>query len=95
MTDKLTFSSGGFQAKYGDKMSSVLDVQYRRPEEFGASVMASLLGANVHLEGVNKSKQFTFSTGLRYKNSRLILGSQDIKGQYLPSFIDLQTFFTY
>jgi len=95
MTDKLSFSSGGFQAKYGDKMSSVLDVNYRRPEELGGSVMMSLLGANVHLEGVNKSKQFTFSTGLRYKNSRLILSSQDIKGQYLPSFIDLQTFFTY
>ncbi|MFT5828546.1 MAG: hypothetical protein ACI9AB_001509, partial [Urechidicola sp.] len=95
MTDKLTFSSGGFQAKYGDKMASVLAVAYRRPEEFGGSVEASLLGANVHLEGTNKSKQFTYSTGFRYKNSRIILGSQDIKGQYLPSFIDLQGFFTY
>lgn len=95
MTDKISFSSGGFQAKYGDKMSSVLDVNYRRPEEFGGAVMMSLLGANIHLEGVNKSKQFTFSTGFRYKNSRLILGSQDIKGQYLPSFIDLQAFLTY
>ncbi len=95
MTDKLSFSSGGFQAKYGDKMASVLAVAYRRPEEFGGSVEASLLGANVHLEGTNKSKQFTYSTGFRYKNSRIILGSQDIKGQYLPSFIDLQGFFTY
>ncbi len=95
MTDKLTFSSGGFQAKYGDKMASVLDVTYRRPEDFGGSVMLSLLGANLHLEGVNKSKRFTYSTGFRYKDSRLILGSQDVKGQYLPSFIDLQGFFTY
>ena len=95
MTDKLKFSSGGFQAKYGDKMASVLDVDYRRPKEFGGSVESSLLGANVHLEGINKSKQFTYSTGFRYKNSRIILGSQDISGQYLPSFIDLQAFFTY
>ncbi len=95
MTDKLKFSSGGFQAKYGDKMASVLDVDYRRPKEFGGSVESSLLGANVHLEGTNKSKQFTYSTGFRYKNSRIILGSQDISGQYLPSFIDLQAFFTY
>ncbi|MBL6876035.1 MAG: carboxypeptidase-like regulatory domain-containing protein, partial [Chitinophagales bacterium] len=78
MTDKLKFSSGGFQAKYGDKMASVLDVDYRRPKEFGGSVESSLLGANVHLEGTNKSKQFTYSTGFRYKNSRIILGSQDI-----------------
>ncbi len=95
MTDKLKFSSGGFQAKYGDKMASVLDVDYRRPKEFGGSVESSLLGANVHLEGTNKSKQFTYSTGFRYKNSRIILGSQDISGQYLPSFVDLQAFFTF
>ena len=95
MTDKLTFSSGGFQAKYGDKMASVLDVDYRRPRSFGGSVEASLLGANLHLEGINKSKRFTYSTGFRYRDSRIILGSQDVTGQYLPSFIDLQGFFTF
>lgn len=95
MTDKLVFSSGGFQAKYGDKMSSVLDVTYRRPREFSGSVSASLLGANIQLEGLDKPRRFSYSLGFRYKTSRYILGSQDVKGQYLPSFIDLQGFFTY
>jgi hypothetical protein len=95
MTDKLTFSSGGFQAKYGDKMASVLDVYYRRPKKFSGTVSGSLLGANLQLEGTDKPKRFTYSVGFRYKTSRYVLGSQDVKGQYLPSFIDLQGFFTY
>ncbi len=96
MTDKLTFSTGGFQAKYGDKMSSVLDVKYRRPQEFSGSVSGSLFGANLHLEGTdNKTRRFSYSTGFRYKTSKFLLNSQDTKGQYLPTFIDFQGFFTY
>jgi len=96
MTDKLTFSTGGFQAKYGDKMSSVLDVKYRRPTEFSGSVTGSLFGANIHLEGTNKkTRRFSYSTGFRYKTSKFLLNSQDTQGQYLPTFIDFQGFFTY
>ena len=96
MTDKLTFSSGGFQAKYGDKMASVLDVKYRRPTEFRGSVSGSLFGANIQIEGTdNKTRRFSYSTGFRYKTSKFLLNSQDTKGQYLPTFIDFQGFFTY
>lgn len=95
MTDRIQFSSGGFQAKYGDKMSSVLDVKYRRPKKFGGSISGSLLGANLQLEGTNKPMRFTYSLGFRFKSSKYVLGAQDVSGQYLPSFIDLQGFFTY
>lgn len=96
MVDNLTFSSGGFQAKYGDKMASVLDVTYRKPKKFGGSVMGSLLGANIHLEGTNKkTRQFTYTLGFRYKTNKLVLSGQDTKGQYVPSFIDLQGLFSY
>jgi hypothetical protein len=95
LVDNVSFSSGGFQAKYGDKMSSVLDVTYRRPKEFRGSASASLLGGSVHLEGADKSRRFTYATGLRSRTSRILLSSQDIKGQYAPAFLDVQSFFTY
>lgn len=95
LVESVSFSSGGFQAKYGDKMSSVLDVTYRRPKEFKGSVSGSLLGGSMHVEGASKSRRFTYATGLRSRTSRLLLGSQDIKGQYAPAFLDIQSFFTY
>ncbi|MGB0886006.1 MAG: TonB-dependent receptor [Chitinophagales bacterium] len=95
MVDKIAFSAGGFQSKYGDKLSSVLDVKYKRPRKFGGSVSASLLGANVQLEGTDKSRNFTFAVGARYKTSRLLLGALDVNGQYQPTFVDVQGFFTY
>lgn len=96
----LSFSSGGFQAKYGDKLSSVLDIKYKRPDSLRASMSGSLLGATGHLEGSWKPKKdgyrtLRFLTGARYKTTRLLLGSLDVKGEYVPDFTDIQTYITY
>lgn len=96
----LSFSSGGFQAKYGDKLSSVLDVKYKRPDSLRASASASLLGASASLEGSikkrnNKFGAFRYLMGARYKTTRLLLGSLDLKGEYVPDFTDIQTYLTY
>ena len=95
MIESLTFSAGGFEAKYGDKMSSVLDIKYKRPNKFGATVSASLLGASIHVQGASKSRRFTHSTGLRYKTSRYLLSSLDTEGEYTPTFLDFQTYLSY
>ncbi len=100
LISNIAFSSGGFQARYGDKISSVLDVQYKRPEEFKGSISASLLGASGHLEGSkqigNSSFQkFRYLVGARYKTNRYLLGTLDTEGQYTPNFTDLQTYLTY
>lgn len=91
----ILFSAGGFEARYGDKMSSVLDIQYRRPSEFAGTATLSLLGGGVHLEGKSKDARFTALTGFRYRSSSYLLKSLDTKGEYKPSFLDLQTFLTY
>ncbi len=91
----VNFSVGGFQAKYGDKMSSVLDVSYKRPTHFSGSVMTSLLGANLHLEGISKNKKLTYLIGARQKSNQYILQSQPTKGIYNPSFSDIQALFNY
>lgn len=96
----LSFSSGGFQAKYGDKQSSVLDIKYKRPDAFHISASASLLGATSHLEGSktigNSSyKKFTYLFGARYKTTRYLLNSLQLKGEYLPDFGDVQGYLTY
>jgi hypothetical protein len=95
MVASVLFSAGGFEAKYGDKMSSVLDVQYRKPRKFAGVVSGSLLGGNLELEGISKSHRFTWMIGSRYKSTQYILGNIDVKGQYKPSFIDVQAFATY
>lgn len=95
MVSSIEFSAGGFDAKYGDKMSSVLDIKYNRPTEFSASATASLLGANTHIENISKNKKFTYNMGLRYKTFRYLLGSLDEKGYYNPAFFDYQGYFTY
>ena len=91
MVEKINFSAGGFEAKYGDKMSSVLDITYAHPERLEASVAASLLGANVYV-GYGK-KKFSFSNGLRYKTNQYMLGSLETKGEYKPNFLDYQAYF--
>jgi hypothetical protein len=88
------FSAGGFDARYGDKMSSVLDVQYRVPENFAANVSASLLGASVSAE-IPLTNRFTFLTGVRYKTSQYLLRTLDAKGDYHPRFFDIQGRFRY
>lgn len=96
----LSFSSGGYQAKYGDKMSSVLDIRYKRPEAFSGSASASLLGASLHLEGskrvgANAYNKFRYLFGARYKTNRYLLSSLDVKGEYIPNFVDIQSYLTY
>ena len=95
MVDNVQFSSGGFQAKYGDKMSSVMDVTYRRPDSIHGSIYASLLGFGGHLEGSDKKRRFGFSVGVRQRLSQYILGSLDTKGDYNPNFLDVQALLTY
>ncbi len=96
----LSFSSGGFDAKYGDKMSSVLDIRYKRPEESSGSIGASLLGMSAHIEGSerlgsNAYNKLRYLGGIRYKTNRYLLGSLDTKGEYSPDFIDIQGHVTY
>lgn len=93
MVEKIAFSSGGFEAKYGDKMSSALDIQYRRPTHWEGNVQASLLGGSVFVGYGNK--KFSMSHGVRYKTNRYLLGSLETKGEYDPNFLDYQTYITY
>ena len=93
MVEKIGFSTGGFEAKYGDKMSSVLDITYRRVQGFEASVTGSLLGASGFLGYGNK--HFSMMHGLRYKTNRYLLGSLETTGEYNPNFLDYQTYIIY
>lgn len=93
MVEKIEFSTGGYEARYGDKMSSALNIAYKRPKPFEASVSASLLGASAYIGVANK--KVAWSNGLRYKTTRNLLGSLDTKGEYKPTFVDYQTHLTY
>lgn len=95
LTSGVNFSVGGFQSKYGDKMSSVLDVTYKRPQKFAGSVMLSLLGAQAHIEGATRNKKLTYLLGARQKSNQYLLQSQPTKGQYNPSFTDIQGLLNY
>ncbi|MCX6294984.1 MAG: TonB-dependent receptor plug domain-containing protein [Bacteroidetes bacterium] len=95
LVSSVLFSAGGFEAKYGDKMSSVLDVQYRKPRKFAGTVSGSLLGSNLHLEGSSKNYRFTWLVGARYKTNKYLLGKTDSKGDYKPFFADVQMYATY
>jgi CarboxypepD_reg-like domain len=90
MVQGVNFSTGGFQAKYGDKMSSVLDVTYKKPKDFASTATISLLQAAFSTEGISKNKKLTYLFGVRQKSNQLLLGAQQTKGQYNPSFTDLQ-----
>lgn len=93
MVSSVAFSSGGFDAKYGDKMSSVLDIEYKKPIKTESSVSLSLLGASAYVGTANK--KFTQMHGVRYKTSAYLLGTLDTEGEYNPSFVDYQTYMTY
>ncbi|NJK87762.1 MAG: TonB-dependent receptor plug domain-containing protein [Bacteroidales bacterium] len=95
MVSGIQFSAGGFAAHYGDKMSSVLDIKYKRPSGFGGSFSGSLLGASSHVEMASKNKKFTGIAGVRYKSNKYLLNKLHTKGSYKPTFIDFQSFFTY
>ncbi len=96
----LSFSSGGFEARYGDKLSSVLDIKYKRPDSLRASVAGSFLGGSTHIEGsfkVGKDsyKRLRYLVGARYKTTRYLLGTLDVSGEYIPNFSDIQAYITY
>ena len=95
MVSSIEFSAGGFDAKYGDKMSSVLDIKYLKPSEFGGGFSASLLGGSVFLQSCSDNHRFTQISGIRYKTMSYLLNSLDTKGDYKPSFSDFQTYMTY
>lgn len=96
----LSFSSGGFEARYGDKLSSVLDIKYKRPDSLRAGLQASLLGGSAYLEGASRPNEagltrFRYLFGTRYKTTRLLLSSLETSGEYIPDFVDVQTYLTY
>ncbi len=95
MTRNINFYTGGFQSKYGDKMSSVLDIQYKKPTSFGGSAYVSLLEQGLQLEGASKNGKLSYLTGVRNKSNRNLLSSQPTMGAYIPSASDAQGFFTY
>lgn len=95
LVNSIQFSAGGFAAQYGDKMSSVLDITYKKPTEFGGSATMSLLGANMHLEGSNRSKKLSYLIGARKKSTKYILNSLDTDGEYNPNFADIQAYISY
>ncbi len=95
LVSSIEFSAGGFNAKYGDKMSSVLDIKYRRPTEFRGSASVSMLGMSAHAEDVAAGGKISHLTGIRYKTSRYLLTGLDEQGEYDPRFVDLQTHVTW
>lgn len=95
MVHEVRFSAGGFNANYGDKMSSVLDITYREPDSIEAVASLSLLGANLYVGHRSKNGRFSQLHGLRYKTNAYLLGTLDTKGEYDPSFLDYQTHLTW
>ena len=95
LVQNVKFSAGGFQSKYGDKLSSVLDITYKTPNAFGASLDLSLLGAKASVETVSKNKNFSAITGIRYRNNSLLVNTTDTQSNLNPTFADVQGFFTY
>ncbi|MEJ1223392.1 TonB-dependent receptor [Sediminicola sp. 1XM1-17] len=95
MVQKLEFSPGGFQAKYGDKLSSVLDITYKKPKEFALQANASLLGMSTALETISKNRNLSSITGIRYRNNSLLVNSQQTKSNFNPTFADVQSFLNY
>jgi hypothetical protein len=95
MVQSLQFSAGGWQAKWGDKLSSVLNIKYKEPDSAAGSVTAGLLGGQAHLEGVSGNKKLSWVAGARHKSARYLLNTLDTEGEYLPRFTDFQAFFTY
>ncbi|RLD94829.1 MAG: TonB-dependent receptor [Bacteroidetes bacterium] len=95
LVSSIKFSAGGYDARYGDKMSSALDISYKRPREFAGSASISLLGASAHVEGASKTERFTYLAGYRYKTTQYLLNTLETSGDYKPQFSDLQTQLSY
>jgi len=95
LVSSISFSAGGFDAKYGDKMSSVLDIKYKQPRQFAGSFSLSFLGASAHLEGATPNEKFYYLVGARYKSNQYFLNALETEGEYKPNFADLQGLFGY
>ncbi|NCP89754.1 MAG: TonB-dependent receptor plug domain-containing protein, partial [Flavobacteriales bacterium] len=95
LVQNVDFSAGGFQAKYGDKLSSVLDITYKNPYQFESNLDLSLLGGSVSVEGVSKDSKLSGIMGLRYRDNSLLVNAKETQTNYDPLFADLQTFLTY
>ena len=95
LVQNIDFYAGGFQAKYGDKLSSVLDIAYRNPKTFHAGLEASLMGGSIFAEGVSKNQKWSNITGIRYRNNSLLVKSQETQTNYKPSFLDVQSLFNF
>lgn len=95
MVQSLQFSAGGFEARYGDKLSSVLDIHYKEPDSFALKTNLSLLGANIEAEGHTKDDRLKYLIGVRYRSSQYLLASLDVQGDYEPSFFDGQAYLSY
>ena len=91
MVQNVDFSAGGFQAKYGDKLSSVLDITYRKPKKFGLAAEASFLGGSVTADLISKNKKWSNITGVRYRDNSLLVNSQETQTNFRPTFVDVQT----
>ena len=91
----VNFYNGGFQARYGDKMSSVLDIQYKRPRQFGGSAYIGVLEQGLHFEGATRDNKFSYLIGVRNRSNRNLLSSQETQGNYVPSSADMQALLTY
>lgn len=95
MVENVDFSAGGFEARYGDKMASVLDITYRQPKEFALSTEASLLGGGITYEDLLFNKRLSVIVGGRYRTNQLLLGSLDTEGDFKPAYTDIQAYLTY
>lgn len=95
LVSSVKFSAGGYDARYGDKMSSALDITYKTPRKMAGSASVSLLGATAHAEGASKNQRFTFLAGYRYKTTSYLLNTLETSGDYKPQFSDFQTLLTY
>lgn len=95
MVESVQFSGGGFQAKYGDKMSSVLDIRYARPKKFSGNSQLGLLGGQLQLMDISKNRKWTYNTGFRYRDNSYVLNSLDVAGDYKPRFMDWQSYITF
>ncbi|MFV0541837.1 MAG: TonB-dependent receptor [Aestuariibaculum sp.] len=95
MVQNVDFSAGGFQAKYGDKLSSVLDITYKTPYKFETNIDLSLLGASASVEGISKNSKFSGIMGMRYRNNSMLVEAKETKTNYKPTFADIQTYLTY
>lgn len=91
MVQNVDFSAGGFQAKFGDKLSSVLDITYRQPKKFALAAEASFLGGSITADLVSKNKKWSNITGVRYRDNSLLVNSQETQTNYRPTFMDVQS----